>query len=133
MLYFRVLCFLWAAVGIGSRIAMAMMGKRWAEWEETQAYSETRPGWVVAVALFGYGLVVLTWYVAISQQIPYGWVLALLVTSTTVKVSVLLFNYVAFREFLQTSLRSRSRMAIINGSVLLLSAILVWMGLFLYR
>ena len=124
---------MWAAVGIGSRIAMAMMGKRWAEWEETQAYRETRPSWVVAVALFGYGLVALTWYVALSQQIPYGWVLALLVTSTTVKVSVLLFNYAAFRDFLQTSLRSRSRMAIINGSVLMLSAVLLWMGLFLYR
>ncbi len=133
MLFFQILCFFWAGVGIVSRVAMAVMGSRWAQWEESQAYTEKRPPWVLVVSLLGYALVALTWYVYIRQQIPYGWILAVLMTSTTVKVSVLLFNYQAFREFMKESLQDRKRMAVINVAVLILSAVLIWMGLVLYR
>jgi len=127
------MCFLWAGIGIVSRVAMAIMGEQWAVWEESQAYKEERPAWVLVVSVVGYLLVALTWMVYLTQSIPYGWVLALMMTSTAVKISILLFNYSAFRVFMKESLRDKKRMMVINASVVVLSAVLIWMGVFLYR
>ena len=112
---------------------MAVMGRPWAVWEESQAYKKERPRWVVLVSVLGLALVVVTWVINFTQEIPYGWILALLMTSTTVKVSVLLFNYEAFRVFMKESLQDSKRMMMINASVIVLSAVLIWMGLVLYR
>ncbi len=133
MTYFRILCFGWAAVGIGSRLAMAVMGKRWAAWEEHEAYARQRPLWVILVSITGLFLIGLTWFMAIHQEVAYGWILALLLTVTMLKITMLLFNYQLFREFVRSSLNSKERMTAINGSVLVLSGLMIWMGLFLYR
>ncbi len=58
--YFQILCLFWAALGIGSRILMKMLGTRWKKWELTSAYSSKRPRWVVWISVLGFLLIVYT-------------------------------------------------------------------------
>lgn len=130
--YFQIVCFLWAALGIGSRLAMAIMGKRWKEWELNSAYKDTKPIWIYVVGVLGYLIVGYTWYQVIVSNIKFSWIIALLITSTVFKISTLLFNYQTFRRFAIMMLNDRKKMSLLNVSVLVLSTTLILMGVFLY-
>lgn len=93
--------FVWAAIGILSRVAMAVKKEKWAYWEEGCAYKEKRPVWVVLVAVFGLMMIIAVWLVYILTSVPYGWVLAVLITLTAIKIITLLVNYDKFRTFLK--------------------------------
>jgi hypothetical protein len=122
----------WAAIGILSRVAMAVMKEKWAVWEENSAYKAQRPAWVVVVSVLGYGMIAATWLVYILAGVPYGWVLAVLITLTAVKISSLMFNYGKFRAFLKETLANKQKMMRLNVSVIILSAGLIALGIFLY-
>ena len=132
MLYFRILCFVWAGIGIGSRIAMGLMKDNWAVWEENKAYKEQRPVWVIIMSIVGVVLIGLTWWVYITQSIPYGWILAALITITGIKIFNLVFQYDKFRVFVKTMLSSKQKMMQLNIGVIVLSVGLVFIALFLY-
>lgn len=132
MLFFKIICFVWAAIGIVSRIAMAVMKEKWAVWEENQAYKEKRPGWVAVVAVVGLLLIAAIWAVYIIFGVPYGWVLGVLITLTSVKVVKLLFSYNEFRVFLKNTLADKTKMMRLNIAVIILSVGLVCLGIFLY-
>ncbi len=132
MSIFAAICYGWAAIGIGSRIAMGIMGNRWKQWELTQAYSSKRPAWVVGLAIFGLLLIAFTWYRTIVGTTELGWIVATLVSLTAVKAGMFLFKYEQFREFVSRALSSRRTMTVLNIAVLLFSGGLVAMGLLLY-
>lgn len=132
MLFFKIICFFWACVGIISRIAMAVMKDKWAIWEQTHAYREKRPAWVVLVGVVGILLIVAVWAVYIIFSVPYGWILGGLLTLTIFKIVTLMFNYSKFREFLKNTLVDKEKMLRLNVAVIILSVGLVCMGLFLY-
>ncbi len=130
--YFQMICFLWAGLGIGSRIMMVIMGKKWAEWELDSAYTETKPKWIYPVGITGYLLVVYTWYQVLVQDIKLGWVIAVLVSLTTIKVTTLLFNYKTFHGFLKRVLTDKKKMFQLNTVVVIFSCLLMLMGIFVY-
>ena len=130
--YFQFICFLWAALGIGSRIVMLVMGEKWAKWEVSSAYTQNKPKWIYPVGVIGYFLVILTWYQFFVTDIKYSWMVAVLITVTTIKITVLLFNYKAFHNFLVSMLKDKKKMLQLNIGVVLLSCVLVLMGVFLY-
>ena len=132
MSYFRILCFGWAGLGIGSRIGMALLGRRWAAWETRKAYSKRRPAWVVAVGVLGLLLIAYTWYRVFTDPVAYDWVIAVLLSLTGVKALMFLFRYNRFREFVVGVFADRARMRRINIAVVTFSIILVAMGVFLY-
>lgn len=132
MLYFKVLCFVWAIIGLGSRFFMYTLKENWNSWEQDKAYKEKRPLWVVLVAILGIVLIIVTWTIYIVYDVKYGWILSLLMTLTIVKISNLLFRYDKFREFLKEILPDKKRMKRLNISVIILSIVLILMGLFLY-
>lgn len=132
MLYFKILCFVWAIIGIGSRFFMYTLKENWNSWEQNEAYKEKRPLWVIIVAVLGIALIIITWTVYIVYNVKYGWILSLLMTLTIVKISNLLFRYDKFREFLKNILPDKKRMKQLNISVIILSIVLILMGLFLY-
>jgi len=132
MLFFKITCFVWAAIGIISRIAMALMKEKWAVWEKNSAYKQKRPAWVAAVAMLGILLIAAVWLVYIFAGVPYGWILAALITLTAFKIITLLLNYDKFREFLKKTLADKTKMLGLNIAVIILSAGLVCMGIFLY-
>jgi hypothetical protein len=132
MSYFAGVCYLWAAAGIGSRIAMAVMGPKWKSWEVESAYARERPLWVLGVGLFGLALITYTWYRVVFIPEPYGWIIAALISLTGIKAGMFLFKYDQFRSFVVKALSNRGRMAVINSFVLLFSAALVLMGALLY-
>lgn len=130
--YFQVICFLWAAIGIVSRIAMAVMGDRWAKWELESAYGVKKTKWIYVVGIVGYGVVLFTWYKFFTTDIAYSWMITVLITLTVIKISALLFNYHVFRQFVMETLHNRKKMLALNIGVSILSIVLVWMGLYLY-
>lgn len=132
MLYFKIMCFLWAAIGIISRIAMAVMKDNWNKWETTKAYKEKKPLWIYIVCIVGLILIALTWYIYIVYSIPYGWILGTLISLTGIKILTLMFNYNKFQEFLHATLYNPKKMLRLNISVIILSLILIAFGIWLY-
>ncbi|MFP4490431.1 MAG: hypothetical protein ACLFNZ_03070 [Spirochaetaceae bacterium] len=129
---FKGICFFWAGIAIVSRIAMALMREKWKVWEITSAYSQKKPVWIYALGVFGVLLIGLTWFAYVYYRIDYGWILAVLISLTLVKILNLLFNYNQFREFVRKALNNKQKMLRINISVLFLAAVLILMGIFLY-
>lgn len=132
MNYFSILCFCWAAVGVGSRIVMALMGPKWKIWELNNAYAEKRPAGINIIIILGVLLVIFTWYKVFVSDVKLGWIIAAMVTLTTVKLGSLIFNYEGFRRFASQMLNSKTKMMFLNLGVIVYSIILVTMGLFLY-
>ncbi len=132
MNYFSVVCFIWAAIGIGSRVIMGIMGERWKTWELNSAYAQKRPKAILIIAVLCLGLVGVTWYRVFKTDVPYSWVIAALVSLTTVKVGHLLFNYDGFRRFASETLNDKSKMLRLNIGVVVYSALLIGMGIWLY-
>jgi len=132
MSFFKILCFGWAALGIGSRIGMVLLGRRWAAWETRKAYSKSRPAWVVAVGVLGLLLIAYTWYRVFTDSVAYDWVIAALLSLTGVKAIMFLFRYHRFREFVVQVMADRTRLRKINVAVVAFSIVLVAMGIFVY-
>ncbi len=132
MLFFKIVCFVWAAIGIISRIAMALMRDNWSIWEEGKAYKEERPVWIVLVGIVGIILIGATWSIYFIIGVPYGWVLASLISLTIFKILKLLFNYKQFRLFLNKTLADKNKMLKLNIAVIIISTVLIFMGIFLY-
>ncbi|MHB2156244.1 hypothetical protein ACX8XN_17860 [Calditrichota bacterium GD2] len=131
--YFQILCLFWAALGIGSRVLMAVMGNRWKEWELNSAYREEKPKWLYAVGVLGLALIAYTWYAVFTLQVAYSWIIAALVSVTGIKIYMALFRYSQFREFVVRILNDRRRMRQLNVAVLIFSALCVVMAFFLYN
>ena len=130
--YFSVLCFVWAAIGIISRIAMGKMGRNWAEWEMNKVYKEDKPTFITFIGILGYATVIVTWIMVFITDVQYGWILAVLITLTLFKITKLLFNYEQFRDFLIKTLKDKKKMYQLNTAVIILSVVLISMGIFLY-
>ena len=130
--YFAGLCFFWAAIGIGSRVAMAVMGERWRAWELGSAYTARKPRWLYGVGLAGVALLVLTWALVFTTDVPHSWIIAMLVSLTGIKLYAILFRYDEFRAFVARTLADRGQMALLNAGVLVFSGVLIGMGVWLY-
>ncbi len=132
MNYFSVICFVWAAIGIGSRLAMAFMGQNWNKWETESAYKEKRPKWIIAMFIIGIIIIALTWYMVAVSDIQFSWIIAALISLTIIKLSTLIFRYDKFREFMVSTLNNPKKMLKLNISVIIFSIILISMGIWLY-
>ncbi|WP_422485691.1 hypothetical protein [Gudongella sp. DL1XJH-153] len=130
--YFSYLCFVWAAVGIITRILMITLGDKWNKWEMEHAYSEKKPMWVNIVAGFGIIVVVITWIQVFRLDVDYSWIIAVITTLSLIKISALIFNYEKFREFASETLHDKSKLLRLNISVFAASVIFIALGLFLY-
>ena len=111
---------------------MVIFGDKWNKWEMNNAYTKDKPRWIYTVAVFGFLLVLFTWYQVFSLDIKYSWIIALLISLTLIKISALLFNYDKFREFASTALNNPHKRMKINVSVFIISVILVILGLYVY-
>jgi len=131
-LYFRYLCYGWAAVGIITRILMLGFGDKWNEWEMKNAYKEEKPKWIYIVSILGVLLVGYTWYMVITTSVPYSWIIATLISLTLIKISNLLFNYGKFREFASSVLNDRKKKMQLTISVFIMSVMFILLGYNLY-
>jgi uncharacterized membrane protein YdcZ (DUF606 family) len=130
--YFSYLCFVWAAVGVVTRVLMVTMGDRWNKWEMERAYASQKPAWIYAVGVLGLFVIALTWYQVFNLDVRYSWIMAVFVSLTTVKLSALLFKYDQFRQFASETLSNPQKMKKLNISVLTISIIFIALGLFVY-
>lgn len=132
MNYFSILCFVWALIGITSRIIMGIMGEKWKEWELNSAYPSKKPKILNILGIVGYLIVIFTWYMVFISNIKYSWIIAALVSVTVIKISILLFSYKAFRKFASKMLNDKKKMFQLNLGVIVYSVLLIFMGIFLY-
>ena len=132
MNYFSIICFVWAAIGIISRIIMGVMGERWKEWELNSAYKEEKPKIITVIGIIGYLLVALTWVMVFVQNVRYSWIIAALTTLTIIKISTILFSYSAFRDFAAKTLHDKKKMGYLNIGVIIFSMALILMGILIY-
>ena len=130
--FFQVTSFFWAGVAVISRIVMKCMGERWKTWEMQKFYKQKRPFFIIVIGAAGILLVLSTWVQVVSSDVPYSWILAVLVSLTMVKILVLLGDYQAFCTFAENTLQDASKMMKLNTAVLLFAVGLVLIGVFLY-
>lgn len=130
--YFNYLCFLWAFVGIVTRIFMIGFGDKWNKWEMDKAYTRKKPVWINAVAGLGFAIVIYTWYQVFALEVAYSWVIAIITSLTLIKISALIFNYDKFREFASNTLNDPQKKMKLNVSVLIMSAVFIALGVFVY-
>lgn len=102
-------------------------------WDEKsfieKFYSEKRPPYVIAIALLGLFLIVLTWYMHFTLGIANSIYLTVLFSLTAVKALVLLLDYQKFQKTVAAMLRKdRGRGVIlidIGASVIGLTILIV--------
>ncbi len=130
--YFSILCFVWALIGIGSRFVMIHLGQRWNKWELEKVYSEEKRTWIYFAGVAATFLVGYTWFKVFTTDIRLGWIIALLISLTLIKVSTLVFNYKKFRQFAKTVLNNKQKLMQLNIGVVIFSVIFILMGIYLY-
>ncbi|MFW6270396.1 MAG: hypothetical protein ACOC4G_09975 [Bacillota bacterium] len=118
---------------IGLRLLIHLTPEKWNDFELNRAYSEKKPKWLWGVAIVSITLVVVTWYKEITTEVDLSMIISILVTLTLIKVSQLLFNYNAFRNFVKKALvEDRSIITKINITTTILGFILILLGIFVY-
>lgn len=130
--YFSVLCFAWALMGIGSRFVMVYLGQRWNKWELDKVYSEEKPSWIYFAGVAALALVGFTWFKVFTSDVAYSWVIAILITLTLIKISILIFQYSKFRVFAKTVLNDQLMFMKLNIGVVIFSIVFILLGIFLY-
>ena len=130
--YFQIVCFVWAFIGIATRIVMTAMKDRFKDWALNTAYTPKQKKGLYIVGLVTYLIVGYTWYQVFTTDIKFSWIIGLLLTLTVVKVSTALFNYQVFRKFVSTMVNDDKKMLHLHVSILIFSAVLILMGIYLY-
>lgn len=130
--FFNITCFAYAGFAFITRLLIFIYKERWNQWELNKAYSKEKPAWIYFAAIFSVLFVLFSWYKVWFSNIEYGWVLAVLLSITLIKISQLLFNYDRFREFAAKSLYDKGRMLLINFGVITYAIALILMGIYLY-
>ncbi|MFO7951906.1 MAG: hypothetical protein R6U91_03750 [Bacillota bacterium] len=71
-------------------------------WDENRFlkifYSETRPPWIVPLAIGGLGLIGLTWYLHLTLAVPNSIYITVLFSLTALKALTFLFDYGRFQK-----------------------------------
>ncbi len=128
--YFVIICFVWALIGIFTRIIIFSLGKKWNEWEDNKAYSEQKPIWLYFVAIFAVSIVVYTWYMVFTSDVYLSWIIAALLTLILIKVFAQIFKYAEFKKYVKRVMNDKRIFRKINIGVLIYSLILVFLGVF---
>ncbi len=133
MNYFKVLGLVFGLAAALKPIYMHLL-----PWDEhafiAKAYARSRPAWIVPVALFGLGLVALTWYMHFTAGIAYSLILTVVFSLTALKGIMLLFDYERFHALVAGMLakdRGRSVVLVdigagVVGIAIVLLALLVY-------
>lgn len=95
MNYFKIL-----GVGFGLLAFLKPFYMHVIPWDENKfiakAYKETRPGWIIPVAIAGLFLVGLTWYIEMTTDYRYSLVITIMFSLTAIKAIVFIFDYRKF-------------------------------------
>ena len=128
--YFAGICFVWAIIGLLSRVVIAGMGERWKEWETNAAYTEKQPKWLYAVDVCALLFVGFTWYMVFTTNVFLSWVIAALLTLILVKALFQMYKYNEFRAFVVRILQNQKQFTRIYITGLAFSIVLIALGFF---
>lgn len=132
--YFRVVTILWGLVAILTKpVFFNLLGERWRGYLKSTAYKQgQRPGWIIPTAVFSFVLIGYTWYRVYLDAIKYDWVLALLMTSSLVKIVTLLFDYPSFQSWVTDLLSNPAKEKSMIFQVTIAGIVLVVLGFVVY-
>lgn len=104
MNYFKILGIVFGTVAMLKPFYMHIL-----PWDENKfiakAYSRKRPFWVLSVGVAGLLLVLLTWYLHFTENIPYSLILTLLFSLTAIKALLFIFDYRKFQNRVEKMLK----------------------------
>lgn len=133
MNYFKVFSFIWGILMICVRALIHFLPKQWNDFELNKAYSQGKPTWINYIGGVSLGIVGMTWYMELTTDIDLSWILSLLISLTLIKVSMLLFRYDAFRDFVKKALLEDRRIINqINIVSVILGVTLIGLSIFIY-
>ncbi|KAB3537729.1 hypothetical protein F8154_02660 [Alkaliphilus pronyensis] len=130
--FFQGICFAWAFIGIVTRIVMTVKKDSFKNWALNSAYTPKQKKGYYVVVLATYIVVAFTWYKIFTIDVQFSWIIGLLTTVTVAKVSTAVFNYQVFRQFVVTMLNDDKKLLGLHVGILIFSALLILMGLYLY-
>ncbi|WP_026477450.1 hypothetical protein [Alkaliphilus transvaalensis] len=133
MNYFQSFSIVFGLLMVGVRLLIHLIPEKWNDFELNHAYTQKRPLWIWFVAIIGIVVVGVTWYMELTSDVRFSIILTLVITSTLIKVSQVLFNYDNFRKFVKKALiDDRSIIVKINIATTVLGIALVLLGIFVY-
>ena len=98
MNYFKIL-----GIGFGLIAFLKPFYMHLLPWDENKfiakTYTEKRPGWIMWVALTGLILVGLTWYMELTTEIEYSWIVTIMFSLTAIKAMLFIFDYRKFYKW----------------------------------
>jgi hypothetical protein len=132
--YFRILALVWGAIAIITKpVLFNLFGKQWRAWLSQNAYSKgKRPAWILWAAIGSALLIGYTWYRVAVDAIALDWILAALMTVSSVKIITLLFDYTKFQEWVQDLFDNPKKETQMVISVTFIGLILIGMAFWLY-
>lgn len=132
--YFRVVAVIWGLAALLTKpVFFNLFGERWRSYLRSTAYKDGhRPAWIIPTAGYSLLLIGYTWYRVSLDALSYDWVLALLMTSSLVKIVTLLFDYQKFQGWISELLSDpvKERRMILQVSIA--GILLVLMGFVIY-
>ncbi len=107
-------------------------------WDENKfiakTYSEKRPAWILPVAVFGLGLVILTWYTHFTTDIPYSLILTILFSLTAIKAIALIFDYQRFHKWVAGMLaKDKGRgIVLVDVAASIFGLVIILLAIYIY-
>lgn len=133
MNYFKIFSIVFGILMVIVRLLIQLIPEKWNKFELEHAYTQKRPAWVWIAAFIGLVVVGITWYMELTTDVRFSIVFTIVITSTLIKVSQVLFNYENFRNFAKKALvEDRSIIVKINIATIALGVGLILLGVFVY-
>lgn len=130
--FFNISCFFYAVLAISSSLVRMIAADRFTRWEKRLIENEEKPFWVFVTSLFTIMYILILWFMVWKTAIAYGWILALLLSFTLLKSSLLIIDYQRFRRIAASFIQNKHRKRILNILIFVFGIGLLLIGLFLY-
>lgn len=130
---FQGICFVLAASAFVKVFFGIFFHRQLYDWAQKHYESAKRPLAVNLLLIYALAMLVLVWAAVITSYVPYGWILAALLTLFSLKSLNVLFNWkTAGKKFSQFIERFREKLWMVDLLVGILGTGFLLMGLFLY-
>jgi hypothetical protein len=132
--YFRVVAVIWGLAALLTKpVLFNLLGDHWRGYLKSTAYKQgQRPAWIIPTAVFSFVLIGYTWYLVYLDAIKYDWVLALLMTTSLVKIITLLFDYPKFQGWVSDLLSDPAKEKKMILQVTIAGIVLIVLGFTVY-
>lgn len=130
---FKIVCYVVAGAAFCKGLVGIFAHDKLYGWAEKHYATGERSFTVWLFLIYGIGVVGITWYATIFDYVKYGWILTVFMSIMSLKLIGLIYNWEeTSKKFVNFIRGSSSKLWLLDFVVLLLGAVFLWMGLYLY-